>query len=73
MDPSFFKSNEVENYRYFSVSIDPIAFFSFNVSVDQFRIYGVVSDVYEEYSICQTRTGSPVLTGQCDPLFESAI
>ena len=31
------------------------------ISVNQLSIYGVVSDLCEEYSICQTRTGRPVL------------
>ena len=32
----------------------------------------LASDVREEYSTCQTRTGRPVLAGQSDPLFEPA-
>ena len=39
------------------------------ISVNQPSIYGAVSDVCEEYSTCQTRTGRPVLAGQSDPLF----
>ena len=31
-----------------------------------------VSDLCEEDSACQTRTGRPVLAGQSDPLFEPA-
>ena len=42
------------------------------VSDNQLSIYGAVSDVCEEYSTCQTRTGRPVLAGQSDPLFEPA-
>ena len=42
------------------------------ISVNQLSIYGAVSDVCEEYSTCQTRTGRPVLAGQSDPLFEPA-
>ena len=42
------------------------------ISVNQLSIYGAVSDVCEEYSICQTRTGRPVLAGQSDPLFAPA-
>ena len=42
------------------------------ISVNQFSIYGAVSDVCEEYGTCQTRTGRPVLAGQSDPLFEPA-
>ena len=30
------------------------------ISVNQFSIYGAVSDVCEEYSICQTNTVRPV-------------
>ena len=40
------------------------------ISVNQLSIYGAVSDVCEEYGICQTRTGRPVLAGQSDPLSE---
>ena len=42
------------------------------ISVDQFSIYGAVSDFCEEYSTCQERTGRPVLAGQSDPLFAPA-
>ena len=42
------------------------------ISVNQPSIYGAVSDMYEEYSTCQTRTGRPVLAGQSEPLFEPA-
>ena len=42
------------------------------ISVDQLSIYGAVSDLCEEYSNCQTRTGRLVLAGQSDPLFEPA-
>ena len=42
------------------------------ISVNQLSIYGAVSDVCEEYSICQARTGRPVLAGQFHPLFEPA-
>ena len=37
------------------------------ISVNQLSIYGTVSDVCEEYSACQTRTGILVLTEQSDP------
>ena len=47
-------------------------FFRTIVSVNQLSIYGAVSDVCEEYSACQTRTGRPVMVGQSDPLFEPA-
>ena len=51
-------------------TIEPV--FRTIISVNQLSIYGAVSDVREEYSACQTRTGRPVLAGQSDPLFEPA-
>ena len=42
------------------------------VSVNQLSIYGAVSDLFEEYSACQTRTVRPVLAGQSEPLFKPA-
>ena len=42
------------------------------ISANQLSIYGTVSDLCEKYSICQTRTGRPVLTVQSDPLPEPA-
>ena len=39
------------------------------ISVNQLSIYGAVSDLCDEYRICQARTGRPVLAGQSDPLF----
>ena len=45
-------------------------FFATSISVNQLSIYGAVSDLCEEDSACQTRTGRPVLAGQSDPLFE---
>ena len=42
------------------------------ISVNQLSIYGVVSNVCEECSTCQTRTERPVLAGQSDPLFAPA-
>ena len=36
------------------------------ISVKQLNIYRAVSDVCEEDSTCQTRTGRPVLAGQSD-------
>ena len=42
------------------------------ISVNQLSIYGAVSNVCEEYSSCQTRTGRLVLGEQSDPLFEPA-
>ena len=42
------------------------------ISVSQLSIYGAVSDLCEEYSSCQTRTGRTVLAEQSDPLFAPA-
>ena len=42
------------------------------ISVNQLSIYGAVSDLCDEYIICQARTGGPVLAEQSDPLFEPA-
>ena len=42
------------------------------ISVDQLSIYGAVSDLCEEYSICQTSTGRPVVAEQSDPFFAPA-
>ena len=42
------------------------------ISVNQPSIYGAVSDVYEEHSACQARTGRSALAGQSDPLFDPA-
>ena len=42
------------------------------MSVNQLSIYGAVSDLCEEYSSCQTRTGRPVVAEQSDPLFAPA-
>ena len=42
------------------------------ISVNQLSIYGAVSDLCEEYSSCQTRTGRLVLAEQSDPLFVPA-
>ena len=39
------------------------------ISVNQFSIYGAVSDLCEEYKACHVRTGRPVVAGQSDPLF----
>ena len=41
-------------------------------SVNQLSICGAVSDLCDEYRICQARTGRPVLAEQSDPLFEPA-
>ena len=42
------------------------------ISVNQLSIYGAVSDLCDEYRICQARTGRLVLPEQSDPLFEPA-
>ena len=42
------------------------------ISVNHLSIHGAVSDLCEEYSGCQTRTGRLVLTEQSDPLFAPA-
>ena len=42
------------------------------ISVNQLSIYGAVSDLCEEYSTCQTRTGRLVVAEQSDPLFAPA-
>ena len=42
------------------------------ISVNQFSIYGAVSDLCGEYKACHVKTGRPVMTGQSDPLFEPA-
>ena len=39
------------------------------ISVNQFSIYGAVSDLCEEYKACHVRTERPVLQVQSDPLF----
>ena len=42
------------------------------ISVYQLSICGAVSDLCDEYSACQARTGRPVLAGRSDLLFEPA-
>ena len=42
------------------------------ISVNQLSINGAVSDLCDEYRICQARTGTPVLAEQSDPKFEPA-
>ena len=42
------------------------------ISVSQRSIYGAVSDLCDEYRICQARTVTLVLAEQSDPLFEPA-
>ena len=39
------------------------------ISVNQFSIYGAVSDLCEEYKACHVRTVRLVMAGQSDPLF----
>ena len=39
------------------------------ISVNQLSIYGAVSELCEEYSICQTSTRRLVVAGRSDPLF----
>ena len=39
------------------------------ISVNQLSIYGTVSDLCDEYRICQARTERLVLAEQSDPLF----
>ena len=47
-------------------------FFRLVVSAYQLSIHGAVSDLCDEYSVCQARTVRPVLSEQSDSLFESA-
>ena len=42
------------------------------ISVNQLSIYGAVSDLCEEYSICQTSTGRPVVAEKSDTFFAPA-
>ena len=42
------------------------------ISDNQLSIYGAVSDLCDEYRICQARTERLVLAGQSDLLFERA-
>ena len=42
------------------------------ISVNQLSIYGAVSDLCDEYSSCQARTGRPVVAEQSDPLFRAS-
>ena len=48
-------------------------FFRTIISVIQLSIYGAVSDLYDEYRICQARTERLVLAEQSDPLFEPSV
>ena len=42
------------------------------ISVNQLSIYGAVSDLCDEYRICQAKTGRPVWARPSDPLCEPA-
>ena len=42
------------------------------ISVNQLSIYGAVTDLCDEYRVCQARTGRLVLAEKSDPLFEPA-
>ena len=42
------------------------------ISVKRLSTYGAVSDLCDEYRICQARTGRPVVAEQSDPLFAPA-
>ena len=67
------KAKEVDNYLYTSVPMVMIeTVFRTIISVNQLSVYGAVSDLCEEYSSCQTRTGRPVVAEQSDPLFAPA-
>ena len=68
------KAKEVENYRYTSVpmGIRLKLFFRKIISVNQLSIYGAVSDLCDEYRICQARMVRPVVAQQSEPLFEPA-
>ena len=68
------KAKVVDNWKYTSVPMDKRLelFFEQLFSENQLSIYGAVSDLCDEYRICQARTGRPVLEGQSDPLFEPA-
>ena len=43
------------------------------ISVNQFSIYGAVSDMCEECDTCHDRTRRPVVAGQYDPLFVPSV
>ena len=63
----------MENYQYTCVDQGTIeTVFRTIVSVNQLSIYGAVSDLCEEFNICQGRTERPVLAEQSDPLFAPA-
>ena len=54
------KAKEVENYQYTSVPMGDTVETVFRtlISVNQLSIFGAVSDLCDEYSVCQARTGS---------------
>ena len=62
----------MENYLYNSVPMAIETVFRTIISVNQLSMHGAVSDLCEEYSSCQTRTGRLVLAEQSDPLFAPA-
>ena len=48
-------------------------FFRTSISVNQFSIYGGVSDLCKECKTCHFRTGRLVVAGQSDPLFVPSV
>ena len=67
------KAKDVENCQYTSVPMEMrLKLFFAHFSVNQLSIYRAVSDLCEEYSAWQTRTGRPVPAGQSEPVFEPA-
>ena len=67
------KAKEAEHYLHTSVPlVIRLKFFRTIISVNQISIYGAVSDLCEEYSICQTSTGRLVVAEQSDPFFAPA-
>ena len=57
---------------HFCADGDTIETFRTIISVNQLSVYGAVSDLCEEYSSCQTRTGRLVVAEQSDPHFAPA-
>ena len=66
------KAKEVENYLFTSVLMVIRLKLFFAQSVNQLSIYGAVSDLCEEYSICRTSTSRPVVAEKSDPFFAPA-
>ena len=63
----------MDNYLYFGADGDTIeTVLRTIISVNRLSIYCAVSDVCEEYSICQTSTGRLVVAEQSDPFFAPA-